>query len=104
MDSWQWLRLVNFSAAIVAMVAEIIAVVENNLPGALAAQMLAFVNGALLVHNSHPPQATEPVRWTSDGIPRIDAETERLDAINMPLDPAVVVSKTVLLKGEIDPR
>jgi len=34
----------------------------------------------------------------------MDAETERLDAINMPLDPAVVVSKTVLLKGEIDPR
>jgi len=98
MDSWQWLRLVNFSAAIVAMVAEIIAVVENNLPGALAAQMLAFVNGALLLHNSHPPQATEPVKWTSNGIPRIDAETERL--IETPRIKESEVSKTVLLKGE----
>ena len=104
MDSWQWLRLLNFSAACVAMLAELSAVVKHDLPVALAAQMLACLNGGLLLHNSHPPQAREPVKWTSDGIPRMDAETERLDAINMPLDPAVVVSKTVLLKGEIDPR
>jgi hypothetical protein len=98
MDSWQWLRLVNFSAAIVAMIAELCAVVEHNLPAALAAQMLACINGGLLLHNSHPPQASEPVKWTSNGIPRIDAETERL--IETPRIKESEVSKTVLLKGE----
>ena len=90
--------MLNFSSALVAMVAEIIAVFENNLPGALAAQMLACINGGLLLHNSHPPQASEPVKWTSNGIPRIDAETERL--IETPRIKESEVSKTVLLKGE----
>ena len=52
-------------------------------------EMRAFVNGALLLHNSHPPQAREPYKWSSDGIPRVDAETERLDDLDTPRDSAI---------------